>query len=68
MQIDRDLIAREDVYLINDSFRLDIVDIISNDKENTFISSSAINELFLNGVDISPLVPKVVLEEYLKNS
>ena len=23
--------------LINDSFRLDIVDIISNDKENTFI-------------------------------
>lgn len=37
-------------------------------KENTFISSSAINELFLNGVDISPLVPKVVLEEYLKNS
>lgn len=37
-------------------------------KENTFISSSAINELFLNGVDISPLVPKIVLEEYLKNN
>lgn len=33
-------------------------------KENTFISSSAIDELFHNGVDITPLVPKVVLEEY----
>lgn len=33
-------------------------------KENTFISSSSINQLFLNGVDISPLVPEVVLKAY----
>ena len=31
-------------------------------QETTFISSSTIDELYFNGVDISPLVPKVVLE------
>jgi len=33
-------------------------------KELTFISSSTINELYYNGVDISPLVPEAVLEAY----
>lgn len=37
-------------------------------KENTFISSSTINQLFMSGVDISPLVPPVVVEMYRKNS
>ena len=35
-------------------------------QETTFISSSTIDELYFNGVDISPLVPKVVLEFYKK--
>ncbi len=35
-------------------------------KEETFISSSAVNELENNGVDISSLVPSVVLEHYKK--
>lgn len=35
-------------------------------KEETFISSSAVNELENNGVDISSLVPPVVLEYYKK--
>ena len=33
-------------------------------KELTFISSSTIDELYHNGVDISPLVPEAVLEAY----
>jgi pantetheine-phosphate adenylyltransferase len=33
-------------------------------KEETFISSSTINELWGNGVDIAPLVPEVVLKHY----
>ncbi len=33
-------------------------------KEETFISSSAVNELQKNGVDVSPLVPPVVLRFY----
>ena len=33
-------------------------------QETTFISSSAINELYSNGVDISSLVPPAVLEAY----
>lgn len=33
-------------------------------KDNTFISSSTINELYKNGVDITPLVPKSVIEAY----
>ena len=36
-------------------------------KELAFISSSSIDELFKSGVDISSLVPKVVLETYAKN-
>ena len=36
-------------------------------QETTFISSSTIDELYFNGVDISPLVPKIVLEFYKKN-
>ena len=35
-------------------------------KEETFISSSSINELEKNDVDISSLVPAVVLEHYKK--
>src|SRR5574344_3089060 len=35
-------------------------------KEETFISSSTINQLENNGVDISPLVPPVVLKMYQK--
>lgn len=35
-------------------------------KEETFISSSSVNELKKNGVDISPLVPPVVLKYYDK--
>ena len=35
-------------------------------QETTFISSSTIDELYFNDVDISPLVPKVVLEFYKK--
>lgn len=35
-------------------------------KEETFISSSSVNELEKNGVDISSLVPAVVLEHYKK--
>lgn len=35
-------------------------------REMTFISSSSIDELYKSGVDISPLVPKVVVENYLK--
>ena len=35
-------------------------------KEETFVSSSAVNELEKNGVDISSLVPAVVLEHYKK--
>jgi pantetheine-phosphate adenylyltransferase len=34
-------------------------------KEETFISSSTINELQRNGVDISPLVPSVVVKAFL---
>lgn len=37
-------------------------------KELSFISSSAIDELFNSGVDISSLVPKIVLEEYAKKN
>jgi len=33
-------------------------------KETTFISSSTINQLYLNGVDISPLVPPSVMKAY----
>lgn len=36
-------------------------------KELTFISSSTIDELYRSGVDITPLVPEVVIEEYKKN-
>lgn len=35
-------------------------------KEETFISSSTINQLENNGVDIAPLVPPVVLKMYQK--
>ena len=35
-------------------------------KELSFISSSAIDELYRSGVDISSLVPRVVLETYAK--
>lgn len=35
-------------------------------KEETFISSSTINELQRNGVDISPLVPPVVVQAFAK--
>ena len=35
-------------------------------RETTFISSSTINEMQLEGVDISPLVPPVVVEYYQK--
>ena len=34
-------------------------------KETSFISSSTINEMYQNGVDVSSLVPKAVLK-YLK--
>lgn len=34
--------------------------------ENTFISSSTVKELFFQGVDVSPLVPKCVLEALQK--
>ena len=33
-------------------------------KETTFISSSTINELYSNGVDISSLVPSAVMKAY----
>lgn len=36
-------------------------------KELSFISSSTIDELYNSGVDISMLVPKIVLETYAKN-
>jgi pantetheine-phosphate adenylyltransferase len=36
-------------------------------KEETFISSSTINQLRANGVDISPLVPPVVVDYYKKD-
>src|SRR5574344_1569728 len=36
-------------------------------KEETFISSSTINQLHSNGVDVTPLVPKVVLDHYAKH-
>ena len=36
-------------------------------KELSFISSSTIDELYNSGVDISTLVPKIVLESYAKN-
>ena len=35
-------------------------------KELTFISSSTIDELYRSGVDISSLVPSIVIEEYKK--
>ena len=35
-------------------------------KERTFISSSTIDELYRSGVDISSLVPSIVIEEYKK--
>ncbi len=35
-------------------------------REMTFISSSSIDELYRSGVDISPLVPKVVVDNYAK--
>ena len=37
-------------------------------KENTFISSSTINELNRAGVDISPLVPPIVVEMYKRKA
>jgi pantetheine-phosphate adenylyltransferase len=37
-------------------------------KEETFISSSTINELQRNGVDISPLVPPVVVQAFAKKN
>lgn len=37
-------------------------------KELSFISSSAIDELYKSGVDISSLVPHIVVETYAKNS
>ena len=37
-------------------------------KELTFISSSTIDELYKSGVDISSLVPPIVIEEYKKIS
>lgn len=37
-------------------------------KKTSFISSSTINEMYANGVDISELVPKVVLDVYNKRS
>jgi pantetheine-phosphate adenylyltransferase len=37
-------------------------------KEETFISSSTINELQRNGVDISPLVPPVVVQAFAKKA
>ncbi|MCQ3034915.1 MAG: pantetheine-phosphate adenylyltransferase [Bacilli bacterium] len=42
---------------------IDIVFFMSH-KETTFISSSSIDELYKNGIDISSLVPKAVLEAY----
>ncbi len=35
-------------------------------KEETFISSSTVDELFRNGVDVSPLVPSAVLRRMRK--
>lgn len=35
---------------------------------NTFISSSTIDELYFSGVDITPLVPNIVLEYYKKKT
>ena len=37
-------------------------------RANTFISSSTIDELYFSGVDITPLVPKIVLEFYKKKN
>jgi pantetheine-phosphate adenylyltransferase len=37
-------------------------------KKTSFISSSTINEMFANGVDISELVPPIVLETYKKKN
>jgi pantetheine-phosphate adenylyltransferase, bacterial len=37
-------------------------------KKTSFISSSTINEMYVNGVDISELVPKVVLDTYNKRN
>lgn len=36
-------------------------------RELAFISSSSIDELYKSGVDISSLVPKIVLETYARN-
>ena len=36
-------------------------------RELSFISSSSIDELYKSGVDISSLVPKIVLETYARN-
>ena len=44
---------------------IDIVFFMSH-KETTFISSSTIDELYQNGIDISPLVPPSVIEHYKK--
>lgn len=45
---------------------VDIVFFMSH-KETTFISSSSIDELYRNGIDISHLVPPAVIEAYKKN-
>lgn len=37
-------------------------------RANTFISSSTIDELYFSGVDITPLVPKIVLDFYKKKN
>lgn len=37
-------------------------------KETTFISSSTINQLWTNGVDVSPLVPPSVVKMYKKKT
>lgn len=44
---------------------IDIVFFMSH-KETTFISSSSIDELFRNGIDISKLVPQAVVDAYNK--
>lgn len=44
---------------------IDMVFFMAN-KDETFISSSTINELYKNGADISPLVPDSVMAEYKK--
>ena len=36
-------------------------------KKTSFISSSTINEMYDNGVDISELVPEIVVKHYKKN-